>query len=69
MAEEVDKKSFSEADICEQQSIVAKVDLLMALCDLLEASRTASASTLRSFLVALFAEALVPAGKRPEATE
>jgi len=44
--------------IAEQQRIVAKVDELMALCDQLEASLEAAATTRRSLLDALLAEAL-----------
>jgi type I restriction enzyme S subunit len=50
--------------LAEQHRIVAKVDALMALCDRLEASLTASASTRRRLLDALLAEALAPAGDR-----
>ncbi|MCS3895143.1 type I restriction enzyme S subunit [Bradyrhizobium japonicum USDA 38] len=45
----------------EQHRIAAKVDELMALCDRLEASLTASAGTRRRLLDALLAEALTPA--------
>ena len=44
----------------EQHRIVAKVDALMALCDRLEASLTATAATRRRLLDALLAEALAP---------
>lgn len=44
----------------QQARIVAKVDTLMALCDRLEASLTASAATRRRLLDALLAEALAP---------
>lgn len=47
--------------LAEQHRIVAKVDALMALCDRLEASLTASADTSRRLLDALLAEALAPA--------
>ncbi len=47
--------------LAEQHRIVAKVDALMALCDRLEASLTATAATRRRLLHALLAEALVPA--------
>jgi type I restriction enzyme S subunit len=47
--------------LAEQHRIVAKVDALMALCDRLEASLTATAATRRSLLDALLAEALAPA--------
>jgi type I restriction enzyme S subunit len=50
--------------LAEQQRIVAKVDALMALCDRLEASLTASAVTRRRLLDALLAEALAPAEDR-----
>ncbi|MFH3479826.1 restriction endonuclease subunit S [Xanthobacter variabilis] len=50
--------------LAEQQRIVAKVDALMALCDHLEASLTATAATRRRLLDALLAEALVPTDAR-----
>lgn len=50
--------------LAEQHRIVAKVDALMALCDRLEASLTASAATRRRLLDALLAEALAPAEDR-----
>jgi type I restriction enzyme S subunit len=50
--------------LAEQHRIVAKVDELMALCDRLEASLTATASTRRRLLDALLAEALAPAKDR-----
>lgn len=46
--------------LAEQNRIVAKVDALMALCDQLEASLTATAATRRRLLDALLAEALAP---------
>jgi type I restriction enzyme, S subunit len=46
--------------LAEQHRIVAKVDALMALCDRLEASLTAIATTRRRLLDALLAEALAP---------
>jgi type I restriction enzyme S subunit len=46
--------------LAEQHRIVAKVDALMALCDRLEASLAASATTRRRLLDALLAEALAP---------
>jgi type I restriction enzyme S subunit len=46
--------------LAEQLRIVAKVDALMALCDRLEASLTATAATRRRLLDALLAEALAP---------
>lgn len=48
--------------LAEQHRIVAKVDVLMALCDRLEASLTATAAIRRRLLDALMAEALTPAG-------
>jgi type I restriction enzyme S subunit len=50
--------------LAEQHRIVAKVDALMALCDRLEASLTATAATRRRLLDALLAEALAPAEER-----
>ena len=50
--------------LTEQHRIVAKVDALMALCDRLEASLTATAATCRRLLDALLAEALAPADAR-----
>ena len=50
--------------LAEQRRIVAKVDALMALCDRLEASLTATAATRRRLLEALLAEALAPADDR-----
>ncbi len=48
----------------EQRRIVAKVDALMALCDRLEASLDAVATTRRRLLDALLAEALAPVKAR-----
>lgn len=50
--------------LAEQHRIVAKVDKLMALCDRLEASLTATATIRRRLLDALLAEALAPAEDR-----
>lgn len=50
--------------LTEQHRIVAKVDALMALCDQLEGSLTATAATRRRLLDALLAEALAPADAR-----
>jgi type I restriction enzyme S subunit len=50
--------------LAEQHRIVAKVDALMALCDRLEASLTATAASRRRLLDALLAEALTPADAR-----
>ncbi len=50
--------------LAEQHRIVAKVDALMALCDQLEASLTATAATRRRLLDALLAEALAPVEDR-----
>ncbi|MCA3624594.1 MAG: restriction endonuclease subunit S [Methylobacterium sp.] len=46
--------------LAEQHRIVAKVDALIALCDRLEASLSATAATRRRLLDALLAEALAP---------
>jgi type I restriction enzyme S subunit len=51
---------FPLPPLAEQHRIVAKVDELMALCDRLEASLTATADTRRRLLEALLAEALAP---------
>ncbi|MFQ8432900.1 restriction endonuclease subunit S [Amaricoccus sp. W119] len=48
----------------EQHRIISKVDALMALCDQLEASLTATAATRRRLLDALLAEALAPTEDR-----
>lgn len=50
--------------LAEQHRIVAKVDALMAICDRLEASLTATAATRRRLLDALLAEALAPTEDR-----
>ncbi|MFG1271673.1 restriction endonuclease subunit S [Xanthobacter flavus] len=50
--------------LAEQHRIVRKVDALMALCDRLEASLTATAATRHRLLDALLAEALAPVDKR-----
>jgi type I restriction enzyme, S subunit len=50
--------------LAEQHRIVSKVDALMALCDRLEVSLTATAATRRRLLDALLAEALAPAENR-----
>lgn len=56
--------------LAEQHRIVAKVDTMMALCDRLEASLTATAATRRRLLDALLAEALAPAeGRELQAAE
>jgi type I restriction enzyme S subunit len=49
--------SISLPSLAKQHRIVAKVDTLMALCDRLEASLTATAATRRRLLDALLAEA------------
>jgi type I restriction enzyme S subunit len=55
--------------LSEQRRIVAKVDALMALCNRLEASLSATAAT-RRLLDALLAEVLAPAKDRePEAAQ
>lgn len=51
---------FPLPPLAEQHRIVARVDALMALCDQLEASLTATAATRRRLLDALLAEALAP---------
>jgi type I restriction enzyme S subunit len=53
--------------LAEQNRIVAKVDALMALCDQLEASLTATATTRSKLLNALLHEALAPATETAEA--
>jgi type I restriction enzyme S subunit len=58
------KIPFPLPPLAEQHRIVAKVDELMALCDRLEASLTATAATRRRLLDALMAEALTPAEDR-----
>jgi type I restriction enzyme S subunit len=58
------KIPFPLPPLAEQHRIVAKVDALMALCDRLEASLTATAATRRRLLDALLAEALAPAEDR-----
>ena len=50
--------------LAEQRRIVAMVDALMALCDRLEASLTAIATTRRRLLDALLAEVLAPTDAR-----
>ncbi|MFG1290325.1 restriction endonuclease subunit S [Xanthobacter versatilis] len=50
--------------LAEQRRIVAKVDTLMALCDRLESSLTATAVTRRRLLDALLAETLAPVDTR-----
>ena len=53
--------TFPLPPLAEQHRIVAKLDALMALCDRLEASLTASVATRRRLLDFLLAEALSPA--------
>lgn len=55
---------FPVPPLAEQRRIVAKVGVLMGLCDRLEASLAATASTRRRLLDALLAEALAPAEDR-----
>ena len=59
-----EKRVFPLPPLAEQHRIVAKVDALMALCDRLEASLTATAATRRRLLDALLAEALAPVDAR-----
>lgn len=59
-----EKRVFPLPPLAEQHRIVAKVDVLMALCDQLEASLTATVATRRRLLDALLAEALSPADRR-----
>jgi type I restriction enzyme S subunit len=61
------KLVFPLPSLAEQHRIVAKVDRLMALCDRLEASLTATTATRRRLLDALLAEALTPTQNRQEA--
>jgi type I restriction enzyme S subunit len=56
----MDQIAVALPPLAEQHRIVAKVDALMALCDQLEASLTATAATRRRLLDALLAEALAP---------
>ena len=58
---------FPLPPLAEQHRIVTKVNALMALCDRLEASLTATAATRRRLLDALLAEALAPTQSRQEA--
>jgi len=60
----LDGYAFPLPPLAEQRRIVAKVDALMAICDRLEASLTATAATRRRLLDALLAEALVPVDAR-----
>ncbi|AXI45850.1 hypothetical protein C1J03_07270 [Sulfitobacter sp. SK012] len=53
--------------LAEQHRIVAKVDALMAVCDQLEASLTATATTRSKLLNALLGEALEPAKETSDA--
>ncbi len=62
--EDVDEFVVPLPPLAEQDRIVAKVDALMALCDRLEASLTATAATRRRLLDALLAEALAPVDVR-----
>ncbi len=56
--------TFALPPLAEQHRIVAKVDALMALCDRVEASLTATAATRRRLLEVLLAEALTPVEDR-----
>jgi type I restriction enzyme S subunit len=55
---------FPLPPLAEQRRIVAKFDALMAICDRLEASLTATAATRSRLLDALLAEALSPVDAR-----
>lgn len=55
--------------LAEQRRIVANVDALMAICDLLEASLTQADTTRQRLLAALLHEALDPVAKELEAAE
>ena len=55
-----EKRVFPLPPLAEQHRIVAKIDELMAVCDRLEASLTATDATRRRLLDALLAEALMP---------
>ena len=62
--------TFPLPPLAEQHRIVAKADALMALCDRLGASLTATAATRRRLLDSLLAEALAPVeGRDLEAVE
>ena len=68
--EDVEEFVFPLPPLAEQHRIVSKVDELMALCDRLEGSLTATAAARRRLLDALLAEALVPnADREMEAAE
>jgi type I restriction enzyme, S subunit len=58
------KIPFPLPPLAEQHRIVGKVNALMALCDRLEASLTATAATRRRLLDALLTEALAPTEDR-----
>ena len=60
----IKERNFPLPPLAEQHRIVKKVDALMALCDQLEASLTATENTRRRLLQALLAEALAPAAAR-----
>jgi type I restriction enzyme, S subunit len=60
---------FPLPPLAEQHRIVVKVDELMALCDRLEASLTAAATTRQRLFEALLHEALEPTAKALEAAE
>ncbi|MGC8202634.1 restriction endonuclease subunit S, partial [Aliiroseovarius sp. PTFE2010] len=63
----MDRIAVALPPLAEQHRIVAKVDELMALCDQLEASLTATATTRSKLLNALLHEALEPAAETADA--
>ena len=63
-AQQINETIIPVPPLAEQHRIVAKVGALMALCDRLEESLTATAATRRRLLDALLAEALAPADDR-----
>lgn len=58
--EKMERLSVSVPPLAEQHRIVAKVDELMALCDRLEESLTATETTRRRLLDAILHAALTP---------
>ena len=60
---------FPLPPLAEQHRIVAKIDVLMALCDRLEAALTAAATTRRRLFDAVLHAALEPADAKMAAAE